>query len=109
MKERRTSAVEPDVSTPPVTKTNLRKPRGKIDLADRPARCLHHYSHASVASMLGKILHFKFPPSYYMGGDANTLNWAINGTHTSSSVWGGNVSFEKGISSSNLCLSSERV
>lgn len=89
MKERRSSAVEPDVSTPPVTKTNLRKPRGKIDLADRPARCLHHYSHASVASMLGKILHFKFPPSYYMGGDANTLNWAINGTHTSSSArWG---------------------
>lgn len=89
MKERRTSAVEPDVSTPPVTKTNLRKPRGKIDLADRPARCLHHYSHASVASMLGKILHFKFPPSYYMGGDANTLNWAINGTHASSSAWWG--------------------
>lgn len=28
--------------------------------------------------MLGKILHFKFPQSYYMGGDANTLNWAIN-------------------------------
>lgn len=86
MKEWRTSMVEPDVSTSLVTKTNLCKPRGKIDLADRPARCLHHYSHASVASMLGKILHFKFPPSYYMGGDANTLNWAINSTRTSSSA-----------------------
>lgn len=64
--------------------------RGKIDLADRPARCLHHYSHASVASMLGKILHFKFPQSYYMGGDANTLNWAINAA-VLQAVHGGNV------------------
>lgn len=27
---------------PQVTKTNLYKPRGKIDLADHPARCLYH-------------------------------------------------------------------
>lgn len=37
MKEWRASMVEPDVSTPPVTKTNLCKPTGKIDLADRAA------------------------------------------------------------------------
>lgn len=39
--------------------------------------------------MLGKILHFEFPQSYYMGGDANRLNCAMKG----SAVQGGNATF----------------
>lgn len=58
--------------------------------------------------MLGKILHFEFPQSYYMGGDANRLNCAMKGSHIlSSEGWKRNF-FKQALWSYSLCHSSKR-